>query len=346
MTSHEANAQQYPDAEIFLDFMKANPGKASLYLLRNDSVIVSYNAKRRMPLASAMKIIIAVEYAQQVIAGLQNPDELIKESELDKYYVPNTDGGAHPEWKDYLSKKSINSANGISLNEVVKGMIIFSSNANTEFLMDKLGLDKINARWKMLGLHHDEIYPIVSALFMPAQFPELKDEALLSRLKSLSNEDYISRCNAIHQQLKKDTSGSFKKTLPDLPLSIQKIWSDKLPGSNAKDYAELMDKIVNRKYFQPIVQEILDSILEWPMELNPANKTVYKQLGMKGGSTAFVLTIAAYAEDLNSNKTALCFMFNNLETQQQQDLQENLNNFLVNVIGNNEYRNQLKQQLQ
>ncbi len=67
---------------------------------------------------------------------------------------------------------------------------------------------------------------------------------------------------------------------------------------------------------------------------------------MKGGSTAFVLTIAAYAEDLNSNKTALCFMFNNLETQQQQDLQENLNNFLVNVIGNNEYRNQLKQQLQ
>lgn len=44
-------------------------------------------------------------------------------------------------------------------------MILYSSNANTDFLLTKLGIDKVNGRLKLLDLvDHTPIYPLVSAL--------------------------------------------------------------------------------------------------------------------------------------------------------------------------------------
>ncbi len=336
--------QKKTNEQAFLEFIQSNPDKASLQIIRNDTVAVSYHAERKMPLASTVKIIIAIEYAKQVAAKLQNENELIKETELNKYYIPNTDGGAHPAWKNFLSKKNIDISNGFPLKEIVKGMIIFSSNANAEFLMDKLGLNNINKTYETLIQQHDPIYPIVSALFVANQI-KLSGDSLLNKLRSLDNNIYIKYCNQIHQQLKSDTTGNFKKSLPFLSFEIQKIWSDRLPGSNAKEYAALMQKIVNRKYFTDKVQIVLDEILQWPMELNPANKTVYKQLGMKGGSTAFVLTLAGFAEDLHNNKTTLCVMFNNLTIAEGSFLQQRLNSFIATAFSNEIFIAQLKKEL-
>ena len=41
------------------------------------------------------KIVIAIEYAKQVAEGKIRKDEKISLKELEKYYVKNTDGGAH-----------------------------------------------------------------------------------------------------------------------------------------------------------------------------------------------------------------------------------------------------------
>lgn len=343
--SQSTEAQKLPGEQAFLHFIRANPDKASLQVIRNDSILVSFHSERRMPLASTVKIIIAIEYSEQVAAGSQNANELIKESDLDKYYLPNTDGGAHPGWKSYLAKKNITIQNGIPLKEVVKGMIIFSSNANAEFLMDKLGLNKINQRYQKLVSKYEPVYPIVSALLVANQF-KLTGDTLIKQLRSLSNKSYIKYCNEIHQQLKNDTTGNFKKHLPALSFELQKLWSDRLPGSDAESYAILMQHIVNRNYFETKVQMILDEILQWPMDLNPANKNVYKQLGMKGGSTAFVLTLAAYAEDLNNNKTSICILLNDLKMTEQMLLQQQLNIFLINVFGSETFRGQLKKELQ
>ena len=43
-------------------------------------------------------------------------------------------------------------------------MIIYSSNANTDYLIDLLGVNNINQRINALGLkQHEEVYPIVGA---------------------------------------------------------------------------------------------------------------------------------------------------------------------------------------
>lgn len=88
--------------------------------------------------------------------------------ELEKYYVKNTDGGAHPAWLDDVKGKELVKGGQTSLEEVVKGMIHYSSNANASYLLDKLGAARINESLKELGLNsHDEFYPTYTgALYM------------------------------------------------------------------------------------------------------------------------------------------------------------------------------------
>ena len=57
-----------------------------------------------MPLASTVKIIMAIEFAKQASHNVFNENERIPLSELDKYYIPNTDGDAHPGWINYERK--------------------------------------------------------------------------------------------------------------------------------------------------------------------------------------------------------------------------------------------------
>eukprot|EP01034_Spumella_vulgaris_P007163 gene7163-9124_t len=78
-----------------------------------------------MPLASTVKIILAIEYARQAAAGEIDADEVVPIAELEKFHVDNTDGGAHESW-----------------------LASFSSNANAEWLLDKLGSEKVEAELK------------------------------------------------------------------------------------------------------------------------------------------------------------------------------------------------------
>ena len=46
-------------------------------------------------------------------------------------------------------------------------MLQYSSNANTEYLINILGIENINQNIKELGLQqHEEVYPFVSALYL------------------------------------------------------------------------------------------------------------------------------------------------------------------------------------
>ena len=54
--------------------------------------------KIKIAISEYGKIVIAVEFAKQVSEGKISRDEQISLHELDKYYVKDTDGGAHPDW--------------------------------------------------------------------------------------------------------------------------------------------------------------------------------------------------------------------------------------------------------
>ena len=313
------------------DFIKKNPERSALYWQRNDTILADRRSDKKMPLASTVKIIIAIEFAQQAANGKINPEEAISLSDLSLFYIPDTDGGAHPDWLADIQKQGKIQGNTVKLMEITKGMILFSSNANTEFLMQKLGLDNINANLKSLDLpQHDPLYPIVSALFTVSN--RQNDKAFYETIKNTSLKDYTDKCLQIHEKLKKDTDSSFRKTFVFPDMDLQKIWSDRLPASTTKEYASIMQKINSRTYFTPKVQGYLDEIMEWGFVVNPKNKAVYKHLGQKGGSTAFVLTLATYARTMSDNRTELVFFFNDLTDEEATKLQMFMNDFVVNCI--------------
>ena len=326
------------NADSMLNFISANRARAAVYLVQNDTVLVGLNENKMMPLASTLKIMVAIEFAKQ--AGLHvfaaNTNVALKD--LAAYYLPNTDGGAHPAWlaREKLSGNIKNDS--IQLINVARGMIIFSSNANTEYLMDLLGLDNVKNNIQLLGIQkHGAFYPIVSSLFMYQNPRQKTEESILKSIKKLSEEQYGRFIYDMHKALKYDTVLKSKFRPQDLSLNMQRLWSDRLTASTAKDYAHICNVLNNRRYFTEETYAILSEVLESVME-NPANQQWLKHAGMKGGSTAWVLTKALYATTKSGTKLEMTYFFNDLTIPENQKLQKWMNAFELKILSDQAFR--------
>ena len=120
-----SSAVAQTSADSLLNFIKANPKRSSLYLVQNDTMMAHLNENVIMPLASTVKILVAVEFAKQAANKVFNENEMVPLKELDKYYLPNTDGGAHPNWIAYEQRLGHIKNDSIALINVARGMIIF-----------------------------------------------------------------------------------------------------------------------------------------------------------------------------------------------------------------------------
>lgn len=333
--------------EYIMEFVKehAANGDVAMSIQYNDENWVNVNENERLPLASTVKIILAITYAQQAAEGKINPKQLVSVADLNKFYLPKTDGGAHEAWLAQLPKEDM-----VPLEEVVKGMIAYSSNANTDYLMDVLGMENINNTLQQLELSkHDVIYPLTSVLYIPSQLMQeqnLSSKELVEAMQAMDMEEYRNRAIAIYHQwqtapLSKEEKEQLLKTLS---MDIQKVWSDRLPASTTKDYVAIMEKLNNKSYFSEEVYQYLDPVMEQLME-SPANRELFKHAGQKGGSTAFVLTIAMYAMDQKQNRTELAFFANNLSVLEQAKLERNLNSFQLKFLTEEAFREKVEREL-
>ena len=325
------------EGDYVANFIAKNPNKSALYWMRNDSLIAEQNPDKKMPLASTVKTIIAIEFAQQVSSGKINPADEVPLGELARFYIPDTDGGAHPAWLKHVQEKNLAQQGKVPLLEIAKGMIRYSSNANTEYLMWRLGLNAINANLASLNLaQHDSLYPFVSALYV------CSDENSSKGLKLMGMDMYKKRAEEYFEALKVDTTAKAKFNRAHVSPPVQRVWSDRLPGSTARTYDGIMQKIQSRTYFDSTAQGTLEKLMEWPMEAFDSNRQKYQHLGAKGGSTAFVLTYALYATDKSGNKTRLTFLFNDLTTVESTLLQAQLSDFQQKVLsGDSKIRDEL-----
>lgn len=326
-------------------YFKPSPERILTHLLEKEEaaihwqfegkVLASKNAHRPMPLASTVKLVIAVNYAQQCAAGKLNPDALVSLDTLALYYVPDTDGGAHVAWLESLGSQA--KSGKVRLEQVAKGMIDFSSNANTEYLLELLGLDAINASLAQLGLNqHTPIYYLVSALFVGKEaFPGAKGDSLVQLLNNLPLADYRAYTLQIHEKLKSDTA--YKRNLGDMSLDVQRIWSDRLPAGTAASYAGLLQKINRGNFFDTSTRKHLKAVLEEIMK-DPHNAEWLQHAGMKGGSTAFVLTQALYATDTAGSTTELAYFFNDLDPLLQVRLELSMNDFELALLSDAAFR--------
>lgn len=315
------------DEQRIVDFLKNNPDKSSFYLLKNGQPLISLRPDQRMPLASTVKILVAIGYAQEVSAGRLRPDERVPITDLARYYLPNTDGGAHREWLKDLRDSSLIQQDSVTLEQVAEGMIAYSSNANTEYLCDRIGLDRINALRDSFSLtSHEPLGYIVSTMMLYQPSDGMSEEQTAQALRDMPLDAFISKAAAIHERLKNDHDSSFKKTFQDIPLALQEVWSDRLTGSTAREYAGLMARIQDRTLLDSVGQQHLEALLEWPMAY-PKNKIYFTQLGMKGGSTGFLLTEAMYLRTRTGDRYQMALFFRGMGILETMRIQNSLNKF-------------------
>ncbi|MDQ0300642.1 D-alanyl-D-alanine carboxypeptidase [Salibacterium salarium] len=287
-----------------LKFIKNNPEKASIFAIYNDYPLLEYQADKKMPLASTLKIIIAIEFARQADIKAIDIKELVPLNELDKYFIKNSDGGAHLNWVESLRNNNQINQGQVSLFQVAKGMIEFSSNANMEFLINKLGLEKINQVLKILTLErHDPLFPISSANLI-CTYIQLKNgmtfKEALKEIKGMTYEKYANKAIEINQILKDDKEMALINQLNTKDIynnRFQVIASQKQPTSTTKEYANLMQAIRKRKFLTSNAQDILQEI----MNIIPNEGSSLIDLGLKGGSSISILTTAFYSKDEDGN---------------------------------------------
>lgn len=332
--------------DYVLNHLKDHPETSSLYVAENSKEIVAYQSDVVRPLASTVKMLIAVEYAMQIDEGTLNKDQYVSLNDLSRYYYKGSDGNAHEEWLKAMESAGKVANNQVTLHDVAKGMITYSSNANTEYLIDLIGISSINERAKLLGLtQHEDIYPIVSALLIPDYLKnETKDEKkLIEELEKMPIETYRDIAKEISGKLK-DGTLKIEDYMFNMPLDLQRVWSDRLIGASANDYGKLLAVISNNE-LPSIANQTIRDLLEWPMEINEGNHERFAHLGAKGGSTAFILNDALYAEDHNGKKIEIVFLTDNLSRWQQLQLALNLNSFESKLLGSDNYRLKVQKKL-
>lgn len=337
------NEESDPIIKFIQDNKKSENAAFSMHW--NDQNIVDINSNKALPLASTAKIIVAIEYANQAAESLIDPNEEINLEELNKYYLPNTDGGAHEAWLDQFE----NITEFVSLEEVAKGMIGYSSNANTDYLIERLGLDAINNRVNELNLtHHEPLYPFTSTLWIGHRLLNegVAEEDLVESLRSMSDEAYRNTSIRIFEEWQKTplTDQEKMEGLEVLTMDIQRVWSDRLPKASTNDYIHIMEKLNNKDYYSEQAHSYLDPVMEQIMN-NPVYQNIAEHAGFKGGSTAFVFTLAMYATDNEENQMEMAFFSNNLNSEEFELLSEHISNFQLKLLTEEAFRDEVQEQL-
>ncbi|KPH70543.1 class A beta-lactamase-related serine hydrolase [Oceanobacillus caeni] len=288
-----------PASEKVVDLLINNFNNSSIMLERNGELIVKYREETLLPLASIVKIIIASEFIDQVSRGELDKDEEVGLDIIDRYYIPHSDGGAHAMWKKTLTKTP-------TLMNICQGMIKFSSNANSEYLLQRLGVQNVNNKLKSFNIKsHDFIYPFSSAGLIPGfliKKEKLSVRKAIDKLNQISEEEYINLSMEIHKKIGADQEKKFINTYNIFrasALRIQEIQSNKFIRGRLVDYVCVFKELLKNKHHKELFSGIL------------RKESPYKYVAYKGGSTINIINSLMYLEDKEDNNYLLGVFINN-----------------------------------
>lgn len=129
--------------EGWIGYLAEHPDSVAVAIDDGTGNTVEHRADSPQPLASAVKVVHLAAYAQAVDAGRLDPNERVPVSEWERWYLPDTDGFAHPRALERLGVDD--PTDTVTLDEIVSAMIQESDNAAPDYLADRLGGDALRA---------------------------------------------------------------------------------------------------------------------------------------------------------------------------------------------------------
>jgi hypothetical protein len=258
------------DADAVLAYLATHRDRISLVVLDADgSPLLAHRADEPRVLASTMKVV-----ALSALARALRDDAIpatVSTDDWESWYVPDTDGGAHPTAYDRLGIPHhhgyATEPRSVGWDVVASAMIQESDNAATDLVLHTLG-PRVDAETTTLGEP-----PI--RLLMPT-FLELHG------VQGVDWSDPEARRSAIAR----------RAAAPGLRAQ-RRVFGERLPRGTALGYANLMRQVAQGTWIDEDTSAFMADVLDWPMEY-PDNQQRYETFGAKGGSVAGVLTDTMY----------------------------------------------------
>ena len=319
-----------------LRYLLDNPEDVGLvaYRLGQEDQGVSLNAEVPMPLASVVKLIHLVAYAEAVAAGQLDPLSTVSLSELERYYLPRSDLGAHQEAVAELTAngRTFGDPPQILLDEVPWLMIRHSSNAATDYLHMLLGQKAIEETAVSLGLTSQTApCPFISQFLAMSNHVRtapndraaleayLADPALYSAEVTLLKDAYVQ-----NEAFRTDEiSWRTDRRRPSLPT--QQFFTANLnTQGTAIDYAKLMARLAQNGLSNGNSSFTARRFLEWPMQFE-VNQELFDNLGYKNGRFPGLHTTVYYAyPDSETTPIVVALFFRNLPNRTYQQWRNTL----------------------
>lgn len=295
-----------PDTAVAAwQYILNHPGDVGLvaYRVGNEANGVYLNADVQMPLASVVKLIPLVAYAEAVSLGELDPAAPVPVDTLDAYFLPGYDLRAHNRALTELQENGRlgDGLTTLRLDDVPRMMVRYSSNAAADYLHLLLGQARMEQTAVSLGLTSQTAPCTWLGQFMAmgnhtrsgsddtAVRGYMNDGVGYGREASQLADAYINDPSfreaerAWHQENRRPT------------VETQRLFSHALNAhGSAQEYAALMARIAQNGLSNPESSFLARKYLEWPMVFAD-NQELFSNLGYKNGSLPGILTTAYYA---------------------------------------------------
>lgn len=309
-----------PDAEALAEIERMMPEAAreawshilespetvglAAYRVGDEANGIYLNADVPMPLASVVKIVYLVAYVEAVAAGELDPTSYVPVADLDAFWQPGLDLGAHQRALAELDAQGLllKNPDQVRLEDVPWMMMRFSSNTAMDYLHMLLGAKRIEETAVSLNLTTQTApCPFLGQFLAMSNITRQKDsdyEALLAYLEnpeSYGQEAMLLTDTFVNDPEFRDAQNDWRRQQKRPSVSIQRFFTENLnPQASAGDYAGLMAQIAQNGLSHPDSSFLARRYLEWPMIFDD-NQELFSNLGFKNGTMPGVLNIVYYA---------------------------------------------------
>jgi D-alanyl-D-alanine carboxypeptidase len=308
-----------------------HPDRVSLAWFVNGELVAEHQADQPLPLASTVKLLLAAEFARRAGEDALDPELLVPAAELERFHVPGTDGGAHEAWKAAAREADLLGEEGVPLWAVVRGMLRYSSNANAEYLMHLYGREATEALPAAWGLSpHTPVYPLVGAMYIERSL-DLPPHRIAEALRTMDLGAYRALAWAWSDSLAADYGGRHTGIAPANDLSVQRVWSNRMPASSARAYAGFAERLRSGSVWTD------DAADWWRQVAERVDGDTGVRSGGKGGSTGFLLNWCRYGETEEGTGHALALFLHELNPLEMRALSAGLPGFEERLWSDPEY---------
>ena len=250
---------------------------------------ISFGAGRRYPLGSTRKILIA----GALTASARDLSQRVPRSEVERFYVPGTDGGAHEHAQLDPTRPT--------LRQLLRAAIEVSDNASADALLDRIGAGAVDAWARRQGMaRQDPIFPVLGEFAAWT-----RDSAWTQRSPSGRARIALALARAVP---------AAQIHLPEIAAQ-RRLAASSVAGAPA-EWAQLMRRI-GRDGDRELV-----AALDWPRRQTEQSAHEFDRFLTKGGNLAGVITEASYVRPAGRAGTAVALFLRDLPPDVEQVLRE------------------------